>query len=56
MVKFEESVRRHSTNVFVCRRCKSKIRTTMAKVLKKKVSCRKCKGDALRPVRKGKKV
>ncbi|MDD5178531.1 MAG: 50S ribosomal protein L40e [Candidatus Nanoarchaeia archaeon] len=56
MAKFEEAINRNMKNVFVCRRCKTKIRTTMAKVLRKKTSCRKCKSNALRPVRKGKKV
>jgi len=38
--------------MFVCRACKSKLRTTMMRVLSGKVSCRKCGSTALRQVRK----
>ncbi|MBS3107865.1 50S ribosomal protein L40e [Candidatus Woesearchaeota archaeon] len=54
MTKFPEAMNRTQKNVFVCRRCKSKIRSDSQKVLQKKVSCRKCNGKQLRPVRKGK--
>ncbi|MDD5331448.1 MAG: hypothetical protein PHE43_01320 [Candidatus Nanoarchaeia archaeon] len=56
MAKFEEAINRNMKNIFVCRKCKSKIRTTMPKVLQKKAVCRKCKKAALRPLRKGRKV
>lgn len=52
MVQFPEAQVRLTRNIFVCRRCKSKIRTTNMKVLDKKVSCRKCGDKALRPMRK----
>ncbi len=52
MVKFHEAQARISQNIFVCRRCKSKIRTTNMRVLAGKVACRNCKSKALRPARK----
>jgi len=52
MVKFPEAKARLYTNMFVCRKCKSKIRSTPLKVIQKKVKCRKCGSSALRPVRK----
>ncbi len=52
MVKFPEAQARLNKNIFVCRRCKSKIRTTNMRVLSGKASCRKCNSKALRPQRK----
>jgi ribosomal protein L40E len=52
MVKFPEANVRLYKNVFVCRRCKSKIRADNMKVIARKVKCRKCNDKALRPVRK----
>ena len=52
MVKFPEATNRLLMNMFVCRRCKSKIRTTNMKVLAGKVSCRECKSRALRPIKR----
>ncbi|MBD3208792.1 50S ribosomal protein L40e [Candidatus Woesearchaeota archaeon] len=52
MVKFPEAEARLFQNMFVCRRCKSKIRTTNLKVIAGKISCRKCGSKALKPVRK----
>ncbi len=52
MVKFPEANARLFRNIFVCRRCKSKIRTPNRKALAGKASCRKCAGKALRPVRR----
>jgi ribosomal protein L40E len=52
MVKFPEAEGRLLKNLFVCRKCKSKIRATVLKVMAGKVKCRKCSGKALRPVRK----
>lgn len=52
MVKFPEAQKRFFTNAFVCRRCKLKVRAPNLKVIQGKVKCRKCKGMALRPVRK----
>ncbi|PIN80397.1 50S ribosomal protein L40e [Candidatus Woesearchaeota archaeon CG10_big_fil_rev_8_21_14_0_10_32_9] len=52
MGKFPEAAARLLDNLFVCRRCKSKIRATNLRVLSGKISCRKCASTTLRPVRK----
>ena len=52
MVKFPEANVRLYKKVFVCKRCKSKIRAPSLKVIAGKISCRKCNGRALRPKRK----
>ena len=52
MVKFPEAEARFFKNMFVCRKCKSKLRAPNLKVLQGKVSCRKCGSKALRPVRR----
>jgi len=52
MAKFPEANKRLFKNIFVCRKCKAKIRTDPAKVMKGAARCRKCSGSALRPKRK----
>lgn len=52
MVKFPEAQARKIKDIFVCRKCKSKIRAPSLKVSQGKVSCRKCKSRKLRPRRK----
>ena len=52
MVKFAEADARKFRNIFVCRRCKTKIRGPNVKVLKGKVKCRRCNGKVFRAVRK----
>ena len=52
MGKFPEADNRMFKNVFVCRRCKSKLRAPILKVLAGKVSCRKCQTKQLRGKRK----
>ena len=52
MVRFPEAEARYVHNVFVCRKCKTKIRATNMRVLAGKVSCRNCGSKALRPLRK----
>lgn len=52
MGKFPEAAARLLDNLFVCRRCKSKIRTTNLRVIQGSVRCRKCGSDKLRPVKK----
>jgi len=51
LVKFPEAQARIYRNVFVCRRCKLKLRSPNMKILAGKVKCKKCGGRALRPVR-----
>jgi ribosomal protein L40E len=53
---FPEAVNRIFNRVFVCKKCKSKIKTDYAKVRDKKVKCRKCGSKDLRPKRKERKV
>ncbi|MBC8500661.1 MAG: 50S ribosomal protein L40e [Nanoarchaeota archaeon] len=52
MVKFPEAEARLFHNIFICKKCKSKIRAPNLKVSEGKVSCRKCGSKALRSVRK----
>lgn len=52
MVKFEEAAKRLFRDIYVCRKCKTKIRASSMKVMAGKISCRKCGGKALRPLRK----
>ena len=39
-------------NIFICKKCKSKLRSDPRKILEKKVRCRKCLGEAFRPIKK----
>lgn len=52
MTKFPEVEARKYKNIFVCRRCKRKLRAPVLKVLAGKVACRKCSSKKLRPKRK----
>lgn len=54
MTKFPEAMNRLFKNVFVCRKCKSRARTSPLTVLQGKALCKKCGGKALRPIKKGK--
>ena len=54
MAKFPEAMNRRFKDVFICRRCKAKIRAPALKVIKGKVKCRKCHSKNLRPKRKKK--
>lgn len=49
---FPEAMQRLYHRVFVCRKCKSKIRADYRKVRERKVKCRKCGSRDLRPKRK----
>ena len=52
MGKFPEAQARILDNIFVCKDCKTKNRTTNLRVLNGSVRCRKCHSKALRPARK----
>jgi len=52
MAKFPEAINRIIGRVYVCRKCKTKIRASPQKVLLKKIKCRRCSSKALRPKRK----
>lgn len=52
MAKIPEASKRLFKNMFVCKKCHSKIRADPQKILKGKVKCRKCKKKTFRPLRK----
>lgn len=54
MGTFPEAKARLLDNMFVCKKCKTKIRATTLRVLKGEVRCRNttCRSQALRPMRK----
>lgn len=52
MATFPEAEARLYKNVFVCKRCESKTKVPISKILAGKGVCRKCGYDRLRPVRK----
>ncbi len=52
MTKLPAAQARLSKNVFVCKKCKLKVRAEPLKILTKKVQCRKCDGKEFRPIRK----
>jgi len=51
MVKFEAAMDRLFKRVFVCRSCKTKIRTDSIRVIAKSVKCRKCGGKDFRVIK-----
>ena len=52
MAKFKEADERMVKGVYVCKRCKSKQRTTAQKVVLKAVKCRNCGSRNFRALRK----
>ncbi|MCD6589719.1 50S ribosomal protein L40e [Candidatus Woesearchaeota archaeon] len=52
MAKFPEAEARRFHRVFICKKCKHKIRADNTAVIAGKVKCRYCGSKALRPVRK----
>jgi len=52
MAKIPEADARLFRNIFVCKKCKTKIRASSMKVTQGKIRCRKCSSRALRPIRK----
>ncbi|MEK6949488.1 MAG: hypothetical protein AABX34_04650 [Nanoarchaeota archaeon] len=52
MVKFPEAQARKFRNIFVCKKCSTKIRTQSMKVIQGKVKCRNCQSKKFRAVRK----
>ncbi|MFH2028593.1 MAG: 50S ribosomal protein L40e [Nanoarchaeota archaeon] len=52
MAKFPEAEARIFRNVYICRKCKSKVRAPNLKVLSGKITCQKCGAHAFRPVKK----
>jgi len=52
MAKIQEATNRLFKNVFVCKKCQTKMRAEPQKILRGKVKCRKCGKNAFRPLRK----
>lgn len=52
MAKIPEAQNRLFKNVFVCKKCQTKIKADPIKILNGKVKCRKCKSTAFRPLKK----
>ncbi|MDP2628520.1 MAG: hypothetical protein Q8P15_01330 [Nanoarchaeota archaeon] len=52
MAKIQEATTRLFKNVFVCKKCHTKIRAKQLKILEGKVKCRKCGRKAFRPLKK----
>lgn len=55
-MKIPEAEKRLFSGVFVCRKCKSKIKADSAKIRAKKITCRRCKSRDFKPKTKEKKV
>lgn len=54
--KIPEAEARLFHRVWICRKCKAKIRASISKIRAKKIVCRKCQGRDFRPKKKEKKV
>jgi DNA-directed RNA polymerase subunit RPC12/RpoP len=52
MAKIPEAQNRLFHNVFICKKCGTKVRTEPQKILKGKVKCRSCKARVFRPLKK----
>lgn len=52
MVKFPEAEQRLFKDVFVCRRCKTKMKSSNMLVMAGVVKCRNCGRRALRPIKR----
>jgi len=52
MVKVPAAQARFFKNIFVCKRCKRKIKAIPKKIWEGKVRCRRCRGKDFRPLRK----
>jgi hypothetical protein len=52
MAKIPAAQSRMFKNVFVCKRCSTKMRTAARKVAEGKARCRKCRRKAFRPISK----
>jgi predicted Zn finger-like uncharacterized protein len=52
MAKIPEAQNRLFKNIFVCKKCQTKIRATAQKIIEGKVRCRKCGHKTFRPLKK----
>lgn len=51
MAKFPEATTRLYYRVYICKRCKTKMKSDPQRVVKKKLTCRGCGGHSFRAVR-----
>ena len=51
MVRFQEAHIRLFQGTFVCKRCKTKKKADIRKVLLKKITCRRCGGKSFRIIK-----
>ncbi len=54
MAKIQEATDRLFHNVFVCKKCKTKVRAQSIKIIAKKITCKKCSSKSFRALKKGK--
>jgi len=52
MAKIPEATNRMFKNVFVCKKCQTKVKSKPIKILEGKIKCRKCGRNAFRPLKK----
>lgn len=52
MAKFPEAQRRLFHNIFVCRNCKTKMRSTPQKINLKKLTCKNCGKKVFRAIKR----
>ncbi|MDP6548055.1 MAG: hypothetical protein QF917_03820 [Candidatus Woesearchaeota archaeon] len=52
MVKFPEAFARRIKNMFVCKKCSTRVRAQNIKIIQGKVLCRRCNAKKFRSVRK----
>jgi formylmethanofuran dehydrogenase subunit E len=53
MAKILAAQNRLFKNVFLCKRCGTKVKVEAKKIIDGKISCRKCKGKSFRAIKKG---
>ena len=51
MAKFEATVGRLFRRIFICKKCKTKIRTDTARIIAGAIKCRRCECKAFRPIK-----
>jgi len=54
MARFAEASERLFGRVFVCRKCKTKMKTNPSRIASGKARCKKCSCKSLRPIKKAK--
>lgn len=56
MAKIPEAAARVFSRVFICKRCKKKVRADSAKIRARKIPCSNCGSRDFRPKKKEKKI